>query len=39
MAGSFNPLGSEVADPWHQRINDVALGVAERAGGRGQGPV
>ena len=37
MAGSFNPLGSEVADPWHQRINDVALGVADlRRGLRGQ---
>ena len=32
MAGSFNPLGSEVADPWHQSINDVGLGDAERAG-------
>jgi hypothetical protein len=39
MAGSLNPLGSEVAGPWHQRIIDVALGVAEPAGGRGQGPV
>jgi len=32
MASSFNPLGSEVADPWHQSINDVGLGDAERAG-------
>src|SRR6478672_11530348 len=39
MAGSFNPLGSEVAGLWHQRIIDVALGVAEPSGGRGQGPV
>ena len=32
MASSFNPLDSEVADPWYQSINYVGLGDAERAG-------
>jgi hypothetical protein len=39
MAGSFNPPGSEVADPRHQSTNDVGLAGAARADRRGQRPV